>query len=139
MYDIILVSPEALLGPWSWFWQQTVRNKNNKFQRRLRCIAIDEAHAIWGWQVFRDEYRMLGHLKDVFSSISTLLMSARVTLNILKYIRVSLKLSPSSRIYRQPLDQPNLTYIVSPIPKPDMKTLLFLYLVGESLARFQKQ
>ncbi len=69
---------------------------------------------------------MLGHLKDVFPSIPTLLMSAKVTPNILKYIRVLLKLSPPLRIYRQPLDRPNLAYIMSPIRKPGYEDLAFL-------------
>ena len=69
---------------------------------------------------------MLSHLKDVFLSIPTLLLSATVILNILEYIRVLLKLFPPSRIYRQPLDRPNLTYIVSSICKPRFKNLDFL-------------
>ncbi len=64
---------------------------------------------------------MLGYLKDMFLSILTLLIFATITSNILEYIRVLLKLSLLLRIYRQPLDQPNLAYIVSPIRKPEYK------------------
>lgn len=46
MYDIIFASLEVLLRSWSWFWQQTVRYKNNKFQCHLYCIAIDEVYVI---------------------------------------------------------------------------------------------
>lgn len=60
MYDVILALPEVILGPRSWFWQHTVQDGKNEFNRRLRCIAIDEAHVIWGWRSFREEYRMLG-------------------------------------------------------------------------------
>lgn len=81
---------------------------------------------------------MLGHLKDVFSSIPTLLLSATVILNILEYIRISLKLSPPSRIYRQPLDWPNLTYIVSPIRKPGFKDLDFLVPSGGAIGNIPK-
>lgn len=52
-YDIVFASPEIILGSQSWFWKMTVRNRKNKFIRRLRCIAIDEAHFIWGWREFR--------------------------------------------------------------------------------------
>ncbi len=69
---------------------------------------------------------MLGHLKDVFSKVPTLIMSATITPNILDYIRVSLKLPPPSRIYRLPLDQPNLKYMVCPIQKPGFRDLAFL-------------
>ena len=88
--------------------------------------------------MFRDEYRMLGHLKDVFPSILTLLLSAMVTPNILEYIRVSLKLSPPSRIYRQPLDRSNLTYIVSPIRKSEFKDLDFLVPSGGAIGNISK-
>lgn len=69
---------------------------------------------------------MLGHLKDVFSTILMCLLPVTVTPNILEYIRISLKLSPPSRIYRQPLDRPNLTYIVSRIYKTGFKDFDFL-------------
>ena len=138
MYDIIFASLEALFKPRSWFWQQTVRYKNNELQHRLCCIAIDEADVIWDWQVFWDEYQILDHLKDVFSSIPTLLLSATITSNILEYIRVLLKLFPPSRIYRQPLDWPNLTYIVSPICKLGFKNLDFLVLSGRGIGNIPK-
>ncbi len=66
---------------------------------------------------------MLGHLKDVFSTIPIVLLSTMVTPNILEYIRVLLKLFPPLRIYKQSLDWPNLTYIVSPIRKVGFKDL----------------
>ncbi len=69
---------------------------------------------------------MLGHLKDVFSTVSTLILSATITPNILDYIRVSLKLSSPSRIYRLPLDRPNLRYMVCPIRKSGFRDLAFL-------------
>lgn len=55
IYNIILASPEALLGLYSWFWQNTIRKKN-KFQRYLNCITIDKVHVIWGWQDFQEKY-----------------------------------------------------------------------------------
>lgn len=126
MYDVILASPEALLGPRSWFWLKTGRNLENPFCRQLRCISIDEAHLIWGWRHFREEYRMIGHLKDVFPAVTTLMLSATVMPNVLEYMRVSLKLPAPSRIYRQPLDRPNLTYIVAPIRKAGFEDLAFV-------------
>ena len=125
MYDIILASLEALLGPRSWFWLKTAKTLSNKFYRRLRYIAIDEAHLIWGWRDFRKEYRMIGHLKDVFPNVPTLILSATITPNVLDYIRISLKLPAPSCIYRQPLDRPNLMYMVTSIKKPGFGDLAF--------------
>ncbi len=81
---------------------------------------------------------MLGHLKDVFPSIFTILMSATIILNILKYIKVSLKLFLPLQIYKQPLDQPNLTYIISPIRKPGYENLVFLIPSGRAIGKIPK-
>lgn len=56
VYSLILASPEILLSYTSPFWLQTVRNRCNNFCRRLACIAVDEAHLLWGWREFRKEY-----------------------------------------------------------------------------------
>lgn len=69
---------------------------------------------------------MLSHLKDIFLTIPIVLLSTTVISNILKYIRVSLKFSLLSQIYKQPYDCPNLTYIVSLIRKRGFKDLDFL-------------
>ena len=69
---------------------------------------------------------MHGHLKDVFPTVPTLILSATITPNILDYVRISLKLSPPSRIYRLPLDRPNLKYMVCPIQKSGFRDLAFL-------------
>lgn len=68
---------------------------------------------------------MLGYLKDIFSSILILLLSAIVIPNIFKYIQVLLKLSLPLQIYRQSLDWPNLIYIVSLVCKSRFKYLDF--------------
>lgn len=62
----------------------------------------------------------------MFSLVLTLILFAIITLNILEYIRILLKLSPLLQIYWQPFDWPNLTYIVSQIRKNNFKDLVFL-------------
>lgn len=126
IYNVILAFLKALLGPRFRFWLKTIRNLENPFCRQLRCISIDKTHLIWGWRHFREEYQMIGHLKDVFSAIPTLMLSATVTPNVFEYMRVSLKLPAPSRIYRQPLDRPNLTYTVAPIRKAGFEDLAFI-------------
>lgn len=39
MYDVILASPEALLEPWSWFWQHIVRNKKTSSNVTLLALS----------------------------------------------------------------------------------------------------
>lgn len=81
---------------------------------------------------------MLGHLKDMFSSFLTLLIFAIVIPNILKYIRVLLKLSLPLWIYRQPLDWLNLAYIVSLIRNPGYENVIFLVLSGGAIGKILK-
>ncbi len=126
IYNIILASPEALLGPRSWFWQHILRNKKNKFQYCLVCNAINKAHIIWSWQNFWEEYQILGNLKNVFLTILICLLSATITPNIREYIWVLLKLSQLLQIYKQLLDCPNRINIVSPIYKTRFEDLDFL-------------
>ena len=81
---------------------------------------------------------MLDHLKNVFLSIPTLLISTTITPTIFKYIRVLLKLFPLSRIYRQPLDWPKVTYIVSQIHKPGYEDLAFFVLSKGAIGEIPK-
>ena len=81
---------------------------------------------------------MLKHLKDVFSTISICLLSTTIIPNILEYIRVSLKLFPLMQIYKQPLDQPNLIYIISLIHKTGFKDLDFFLLNGSAIGKILK-
>ena len=47
-YAFVLTSLEVLLQYASVFLLYTIRNKCSAFNKRLICIAIDEAHLIWG-------------------------------------------------------------------------------------------
>ena len=93
---------------------------------------------IWSWQNFRKEYQILGHLKNVFLTIPMCLLYVIVIPNILKYIQVSLKFFPLSRIYKHLLNWPNLTYIVSLIYKTGFKDLDFLIPSGGVVGKIQK-
>lgn len=53
MYSVVLASPEMLFEPDSLFWRSILRGNSTAFSRRLACIAVDEAHLIWGWREFR--------------------------------------------------------------------------------------
>ena len=51
-YSVIFAFSEIVLAPQSHFWKHTIGRKGNEFCRRLACIAVDEAHLIWGWREF---------------------------------------------------------------------------------------
>ena len=69
---------------------------------------------------------MLGALKNAFSNIPMLVLSATITPTVLEYIRSLLKFSSQTRIYWQSLDWPNLTYVVAEIKKLKYEKLDFL-------------
>lgn len=81
---------------------------------------------------------MIGYLKDIFPNIPTLILSATITPNVFEYIRISLKLPPPLCIYRQSLDRPNLTYMVSSIKKPGFGDLAFAILNGGAICNILK-
>ncbi len=81
---------------------------------------------------------MLEYLKDVFSIVLILILSATIILNILDYIWVSLKLPLPFRIYRLSLDRPNLRYIVCPIQKSGFQNLAFLVLKHGPISEIPK-
>lgn len=68
---------------------------------------------------------MLGHLKNIFSIILILILSAINIPNILNYIQISLKLFLLFQIYKLFLNRPNLKYIVYLIQKSGFQDLAF--------------
>lgn len=113
LYSMILASPEMVLEPQSWFWSSTKRARSSAFCQRLACIAVDEAHLIWGWREFRKEYNNIGRIRAIFPSVPIMALSATLTSNNLEYIRKSLDLQSPVQLCKRPLDRPNITYTVA--------------------------
>ena len=82
---------------------------------------------------------MLANLKNVFSTTPMVLLFDTITPNILKYVRILLKLSPPLQIYRQPLDYPNLTYIISPICKNRFRDVNFFIPCESAIGKLSKR
>lgn len=68
---------------------------------------------------------MVGHLKDIFLDVLTLVLSAMITSIVLEYIYIGLKLRPPTQLYQELLDKLNFTYMVEEITKPKYKNLAF--------------
>lgn len=69
---------------------------------------------------------MIGYLKDVLPTFLILMLSITVTPTLFEYMQILLKFPPPARIYRQPLNRPNLTYVVAPIRKARFENLAFI-------------
>ncbi len=125
-FSVIFTSPEILLQYASVFLFRPVCNMSSLFTKRLACIAIDKAHLVWGWRTFRKEYAALGTLRHCFPKVPIMALSATITPNVLGYIRESLHLHAPTPLYKQPLDRPNITQMVTHISKQGFGDLDYL-------------
>jgi superfamily II DNA helicase RecQ len=55
--------PEILLDSSKYFWKNILRGPN-EFQRRLMHISTDECRVPWAWGLFRNEYKLIGNLRN---------------------------------------------------------------------------
>lgn len=69
---------------------------------------------------------MIGHHKNVFLAILTLMFFATIMPNILKYIQILLKFLLPAHIYKQFFDKPNLIYAIALIKKIRSEDLAFV-------------
>ena len=77
----------------------------------LALIAIDEAHCVSQWgHDFRASYRRLGRLRDLYSGIPIVALTATATDDVIKDICVSLKLE-NAAISKTSFDRPNIVSI----------------------------
>lgn len=125
-YSVILASPEVLLQYASVFLLRTVRNRGSAFTKRLACIAVDEAHLVWVWRTFRKEYAALDVLRHCFPKAPMMALSATITPNVLGYIGQLLHLCSPTRLYKQSLDWPNITQMITNITNLGFHDLRFL-------------
>lgn len=128
VYSVVLASPEIFFQPTSMFWLSIMSERSNAFCRRLACIAVNEAHLMWGWRKFCKEFSNVGILQSVFLKVPIMAVSAIMTPNTLEYVRKTLNLKTLVRLYRRPLDRPNITYTVAPITSSGFEDLKFLIL-----------
>ena len=127
VYSVVLASPEILLVHGSVFLLRVVRNRTCAFTKRLACIAIDEAHLVWGWRTFRKDYAGLSTLRHCYPKVPLMALSATLTPNVLEYIRKSLNMRDSVRLYKRPMDRPNIMQMVAKIKTPkEFDELAFL-------------
>ena len=94
----------------------------------VNLLAIDEAHCISEWgHDFRPEYRRLAELRQQFSEVPLMALTAtateRVRLDIVKQLRLR-----EPKLYVASFNRPNLTYRVLPKSKAYEQVLHFVNL-----------
>ena len=107
--DLLYVSPERLVTP---------RCLEILSSARLALFAVDEAHCISQWgHDFRPEYQQLSILKERFSDVPLLALTATADDPTRRDIVAQLRLG-QARIFAAGYDRPNLFYRVIPKRNP---------------------
>lgn len=92
----------------------------------VNLLAIDEAHCISEWgHDFRPEYRRLAELRQQFSDVPLMALTATATERVRQDIVKQLRLREPSR-YVASFNRPNLTYRVLAKSKPYEQVLNFV-------------
>ena len=105
---ILYAAPERLANPGF---------QNFLAELKISLIAIDEAHCISEWgHDFRPDYRNLKMLRNIFSGVPAIALTATATKKVREDIISQLSLE-KAKIFISSFNRPNLTYAV--LPKKD--------------------
>ena len=116
-FKLIYIAPERLA--------------NTAFMERLKEIEIsmfvvDEAHCISQWgHSFRNEYRKLGVLKQLFPKIPIMALTATATLEVEKDIAQQLSMITPTLI-KGSFDRPNLTIRINQKGRTESQLMTFI-------------
>jgi len=115
--DLLYVAPERLLSA-------TFSKILNEID--LALFAIDEAHCVSQWgHDFRPEYEKLGRLREGFSGVPILALTATADEHTRKDILQCLHIE-KARQFVSSFDRPNIRYLVAEKRKPMRQLLEFL-------------
>ncbi|KAL8160041.1 hypothetical protein V2J09_001578 [Rumex salicifolius] len=116
---LLYVTPERVVSNSSFF--ETLKWMNRMGQ--LAGFVVDEAHCVSQWgHDFRPDYRGLGCLKQSFSAVPVMALTATATPAVQKDILTALRM-PGALVLERSFDRPNLTYEVFVKTKAPLKQL----------------
>ena len=95
------------------FWRR-IASTSCVFRKGCELIVIDEAHLIWGWQKFREEFLTLGALRANFSKTPILVQSATLPPHIRTFLHKTLYLTQPTLLCVETIDRPNIALLVAP-------------------------
>ena len=112
-YQIVMCAPEVVAGRNGSFWRR-IASTSCVFRKGCQLIVIDEAHLIWGWQKFREEFLSLGALRANFSKTPILVQSATLPPHIRTFVHKALYLNQPTLLSVETIDRPNIALLVAP-------------------------
>ncbi len=86
VYLVVLALLQIFFQPTSMFWLSIIRERSNTFCHWLLCIAIDEAHLMWGWKKFCKEFSNIRNFQLVFLKVPIIAIAVTMTPNIIQYV-----------------------------------------------------
>lgn len=118
---LLYVAPERLLTePFLHFLDQVAAEMG------ISTLAIDEAHCVSEWgHDFRPEYRQLRQIRQRYSTVPVIALTATATTRVRQDIMQQLALK-QPMIHVASFNRPNLTYEVRPKPKQAYRDLIRL-------------
>lgn len=116
--DILFVAPERILQPY--FIERLT-------ELDISLIAVDEAHCVSHWgHDFRQDYRNLGQLRQVFPYIPIMALTATADIATREDIQAQLQLK-NPHVHLASFDRPNIRYTVIPKFKPLEQIIRFIH------------
>ena len=116
-YQIVLCAPEVVAARNGNFWRR-IASTSCIFRKRCQLIVIDDAHLIWAWQKFREEFLSLGALRANFSSTPLLVQSATLPPHIRTFVHKTLHLTKPTLLSVETIDRPKIALLVAPQLNP---------------------
>lgn len=81
--------------------------------KKISLIAVDEAHCVSEWgHDFRPDYLKLGELREAFSSVQWVALTATATPHVQKDVIKSLRMNPDVSVFKAACFRQNLFYDV---------------------------
>jgi ATP-dependent DNA helicase RecQ len=100
---------------------------------KVNLVAVDEAHCIsqWGYD-FRPPYLKIAALREYFTNVPFLALTASATPEVQKDICNKLQFGKSQKIFQQSFERPNLSYSAFRLFSKENKLLTILKKVAGS-------